>query len=97
MVDVLTIIGLVLGFGFLIAAGVQLSAGSHLSLAGLFPVQAVRDWPHGVQEPDTPRFDIEHLDGLRPARTPVPDPVMLDDVEPPEIVDLGVRRIDSGR
>ena len=90
-----TVIGLVLGFGFLIAAGVQLSAGSHLSLAGLFPVQAVRDWPHGVQEPDAPRFDVAHLDELRPARTPVANRVLPDDdAERPEIVELGVRRID---
>ena len=93
MSEALTVIGLVLGFGFLIAAGMGLSAGSHLSLAGLFPVQAVRDWPHGVQEPDAPRFDVAHLDGLRPAGTPVLD----SDAELPQVVELGTRRLDRGR
>ena len=96
MFDGLTVIGLVLGFGFLIVAGARLSAGSHLSLAGLFPAHGVRDWPVGLQEPDAPRFDVAHLDGLRPARTVVLDRVLLEN-ELPEIVELEVRQIDRRR
>ncbi len=99
MYDGLTIIGLIFGFGFLMVAGARLRAGSHLSLTGLFPAPGVRDWPHGVQEPDAPRFDVAHLDGLRRGGEPVRDPVRIDDeIQPhPEIVELSLRRIDRRR
>jgi hypothetical protein len=95
MFDGLTVIWLVLGFGFLMAAGARLGAGSHLSLAGLFPAHGVRDWPVGVQEPDAPRFDVAHLDGLRPAsRGETRSAVAVGIEEPqPEIVELYVRSL----
>jgi hypothetical protein len=35
-------------------------------LSGLFAAQGRPDWPHGVQEPDAPRFAVEHALELRP-------------------------------
>ena len=40
-------------------------------MTGLFPQNDKRDWPHGVQETDVPRFAVEHLDSLRPTRSRV--------------------------
>jgi len=68
MLDISTILWLIGGFAFLFAVGALLGAGSETSLAGLFPQNGAREWPHGVQETDVPRFAVEHLDALRPAR-----------------------------
>jgi hypothetical protein len=68
MTDIGTILWLLAGFGFLLAAGALLGAGSDSILTGLFPQNAAREWPHGVQETDVPRFAVEHLDALRPAK-----------------------------
>jgi hypothetical protein len=68
MIDISTILWLIAGFAFLFAAGVLLGAGSDTSLSGLFAQNDRRDWPRGVQETDVPRFAVEHLDALRPAR-----------------------------
>ena len=68
MLDISTILWLIAGFGFLIVAGALLGAGTDASLAGLFPQTGGHPWPVGVQEPDVPRFAVEHLDALRPAR-----------------------------
>jgi hypothetical protein len=102
MSDGVTYLGLVVGFGFILVAGWRLGAGSRDVLAGLFPAHGVRDWPTGVQEGDTPRFAIGHLDGLRPV------PAILRDGSParlgepfdlllPELVDLGSRRLGAPR
>jgi hypothetical protein len=69
MIDISTILWLIAGFAFLFVAGALLGAGSETSLTGLFPQNAAREWPHGVQETDVPRFAVEHLDALRPAHT----------------------------
>ena len=37
-----------------------------MAFSGLFPAQGPPDWPHGVQEPDAPRFALEHVKALRP-------------------------------
>lgn len=68
MIDISTILWLIAGFAFLFAAGALLGAGSETSLTGLFPQNDRRDWPRRVQETDVPRFAVEHLDALRPAR-----------------------------
>jgi hypothetical protein len=68
MIDIGTILWLVAGFAFLFGAGALLGAGSDASLSGLFAQNDRRDWPRGVQETDVPRFAVEHLDALRPAR-----------------------------
>jgi len=116
MSDGLTVVWLLLGFGFVLIAGSRLEAGSHLSLAGLFPRDGVRDWPVGVQETDAPRFDVAHIDALRPERDRdlptdgrrddgggVDDTPVLVTSAPvtsagwddhPEIVELGVRRLE---
>jgi hypothetical protein len=95
MSDEFTAIWLVLGFGFLMVAGARLGAGSHLSLAGLFPAHGVRDWPVGVQETDAPHFAVAHLDALRPAsRGETRSTVAGGFEEPqPEIVELYVRSL----
>ena len=68
MLDITTIVWLIAGFGFLLVVGALLGAGTDSSLSGLFPQNGRRDWPQGVQETDVPRFAVEHLDALRPAR-----------------------------
>jgi hypothetical protein len=91
-----------LGFGLIIVAGSWLGAGSHLPLAGLFPLQGRDDWPHGVQEGDAPHFAVEHADALRPGspgaadeRPRNPASVAQDDAAdpPPEVVELYTRRL----
>jgi len=67
MTDPVTILWLLAGFGFLLLAGAIIGAGSDSVLTGLFPQNGAREWPHGVQETDVPRFAVEHLDALRPA------------------------------
>ena len=102
MSDGVIYVTLVVGFGFVIVAGARLGAGSHLSLAGLFPTSGVRDWPKGVQESDAPRFAVAHLDGLRPehpvtvgvARISADDPV---DAPRIEVIELTSRRLDTPR
>ena len=69
MLDISTILWLIAGFAFLIVAGALLGAGTDASLVGLFPQSSKNDWPVGVQEQDVPRFAVEHLDALRPARS----------------------------
>ena len=97
MTDGLTVIWLILGLGFVMVAGARLGAGSHTSLTGLFPARGARDWPAGVQEPDAPRFDVSHLDTLRPGRARAVRNAVEDVVPVPEIVELGVRRTDRER
>jgi hypothetical protein len=66
MIDLGTILWLVAAFGFLIAAAALLGAGTDPFMTGLFPRRDKRDWPHGVQETDVPRFAVDHLDALGP-------------------------------
>ena len=66
MIDLGTILWLVAGLGFLLAAAALAGAGSDPFLTGLFPESGARDWPRGVQETDVPRFAVEHLDALGP-------------------------------
>ena len=61
-----TILWLAAGFGVLFAAAALAGSGSEPFLSGLFPRNDARDWPHGVQETDVPRFAVEHLDALGP-------------------------------
>jgi hypothetical protein len=68
MIDLGTILWLLAGFGFLFAAAALAGAGTDPFLTGLFPQNDKHDWPRGVQETDVPRFAVEHLDALRPAR-----------------------------
>lgn len=93
MTDGVTYLWLVLGIGFVLITGARLGAGGHTTLAGLFPPMAVRDWPHGVQEPDAPRFAVDHLDALRGGAILVPPGTARsaepgDPVEPAEIIEL---------
>jgi hypothetical protein len=77
MLDISTVLWLIAGFGFLLFAAALLRAGTDTSLDGMFARTDRRDWPRGVQEPDVPRFAVEHLDALRPARSahdPAPAP-----------------------
>ena len=66
MTDTGAIIWLVAAFGLPLLAGALLGAGTDSILTGLFPQDGRRDWPHGVQETDVPRFAVEHLDALGP-------------------------------
>jgi hypothetical protein len=66
MIDLGTILWLLAGFGFLFGAAALAGMGTDPFLTGLFPQNDTRDWPHGVQETDVPRFAVEHLDTLRP-------------------------------
>ena len=102
MSDGVTYLGLVVGFGFILVAGLRLGAGSRDVLAGLFPAHGVRDWPSGVQEGDAPRFAVGHLDGLRPGHSGLIDanPARSDpsvDTNHPELIDLGSRRLRTRR
>jgi hypothetical protein len=88
----LTLAG-VAGLGFVQVVGGRSGEGAHTAFAGLFPAQGRRDWPVGVQESDAPRFDVAHLDALRPAPavttgpgSPDSDPVVAN--RPVEIVEL---------
>jgi len=74
MIDVSTILWLIAGVAFLLVTGALLGAGTEGSLVGLFPQSGARDWPHGVQETDVPRFAVEHLDGLRPSQSTKAEP-----------------------
>jgi hypothetical protein len=57
-------------------------SGGGVAFAGLFPAQGRRDWPHGVQESDAPRFALEHAAALRPSAAEALRVVKLaDDVE----------------
>jgi hypothetical protein len=94
MSDWVIYLGLVVGFGFILVAGMRLGAGSRDVIAGLFPAQGVRDWPTGVQEGEAPRFAIDHLDGLRPGLGCLIDPR---DTPRTELVDLGSRRLSARR
>ena len=66
MIDLGTILWLFAGFGVLLAAAALAGARTDPFLTGLFPQNDARDWPHGVQETDVPRFAVEHLDALGP-------------------------------
>lgn len=101
MSDGVTFLTLIVGFGFVIAAGAYIGAGPRQSFfSGLFPAPGVRDWPNGVQEEDAPRFAVEHLDGLRHGHpvTVAATPIAADDpIDAPraELIDLGSRRLDA--
>jgi hypothetical protein len=66
MLDFGTILWVLAGFGVLFAAAALAGSGTEPFLTGLFPHDEARDWPHGVQETDVPRFAVEHLDALGP-------------------------------
>ena len=74
MIDTVTIVWLIAGFGFLFLVGALLGAGTDNPVAGLFPQSGTRDWPQGVQETDVPHFAVEHLDTLRPDARPAEAP-----------------------
>lgn len=102
MSDWVTYLGLFVGFGFILAAGLRLGAGSRDVLAGLFPAHGARDWPTGVQEGDAPRFAVGHLDGLRPGHAGLMGGLAADagsSIDGPgaELVDLGSRRLGAHR
>ena len=94
------------GLGFVQVVGGRSGEEAHTALAGLFPAQGRRDWPVGVQESDAPRFDITHLDALRPdavatsgPRGTGPDPVHsslpVEMVELDESGSIALERIDA--
>ena len=74
---------LVVGVGFVLVVGGRIGEGSPTVLAGLFPAHGVRDWPTGVQESDVPRFDVTHLDALRPGVV-----VEIEELEQPAPIEL---------
>ena len=98
MSDGVVLITLIAGFGFILVAGDRLGAGSHHSFSGLFPSRGVADWPTGVQEGDAPRFQVRHLDHLRPGQpVVVSTSVVPDSFDGPraELLDLGTRHLDT--
>lgn len=107
MPESLVLVTVIVGFGLLIVAGARLGAGSHLSLAGLFPAQSGNDWPRGVQEPDVPRFAVAHADTLRRDPTPASEATKArhataadpaaEAFHPAEIIELYDRPIVPGR
>ena len=97
MSDGVTYLGLVVIFGFVLVAAARLGTGPQRIFEGLFAPPARRDWPTGVQESDAPRFDVAHLDGLRPGRSVRSRPSetsTVADAAGPELLDLGTRRLD---
>ena len=68
MID-LTNLWLFAGFGFILVVGALMGAGTDLSLIWTFQQPDPRDWPQGVQEMDVPRFNLDHIDALRPTRS----------------------------
>ena len=97
MSDLMTVVWLVAGLGFLLVAGARLGAGGQMALMGLFASHGVRDWPTGVQEADAPHFAVTHLDNLRPGHAAAFEWQTGDADEPgepgdaPELIDLGSR------
>jgi hypothetical protein len=99
MPDGVVYVTLIVGFGFVVVAGARIGAGSHHSLAGLFPASGAREWPRGVQEADAPHFDVTHLDGLRPDHPVTVDVATTDDgfdAPPTELIDTGSKRLGGG-
>ena len=94
-------IAVIIGFAFIAYAGSHLGAGSVQAFAGLFAARDARDWPHGVQEGDAPRFAVWHLDELRPGQPEVIATSAADDDSvdgpPTELLDLGSRRLGTPR
>lgn len=82
-----------LGFGLAVIGGAWL-VGSRLWLGGLVSIRQPSDWPHGIQEPDAPRFAVDHAEALRPDPAEVSpfEDLAADSALPmPEIVELHVR------
>jgi len=63
----LVLIATVVGFVLVVAMVVTLNGGRPVDFSGLFPAHGRSDWPQGVQEPDLPRFALDHADALRAA------------------------------
>ena len=101
MPDGIVSISVIIGFGFILFAGARLGAGSLQAFGGLFAAQGVRDWPTGIQEGDAPRFDVRHLDELKPGQPEViaTSSIADDVVDGPrtELVELGSRRLGAPR
>ena len=100
MPDGVVSISVIVGFGFILFAGAHIGAGSLQAFGGLFAPQNVRDWPTGIQEGDAPRFDVRHLDELRPGQPHVIASSIADDaVDGPrtELVELGSRPLEPPR
>jgi hypothetical protein len=99
--DWLSLVVFVACGGVVVAVSRWLGGGTFLSLDGLFGTPNRRDWPRRVQEGDAPRFDVVHLDDLRPgtpaliARGDAGDGDELGTGPRPEVFDLGSRRIDD--
>ena len=60
-------IAVIAGFGLITSLISLLNERRPVDVGGLFPVEGRNDWPQGVQEPDVPRFAVEHAEVLRPA------------------------------
>jgi hypothetical protein len=87
------LVGSIVGFAFVLIAGTWLGTDPDTVFGGLFAAQGVRDWPSGVQEPDAPRFAVDHLDALqREGSGPYGE-----DEPTPELIELGERRLGRGR
>jgi|SRR6478735_10316113 len=95
MPDGVVSISIIVGIGFILVAAAHIGAGSLQAFGGLFAPQNVRDWPTGIQEGDAPRFDVRHLDELRPGQPDViATSTIADDVgDGPrtEVIELGSR------
>jgi hypothetical protein len=57
-------IAAIAGFGLIIVVVSRLNESRPVDVGGLFPVHGRSEWPRGVQEPDAPRFAIDHADRL---------------------------------
>ncbi|HLY14098.1 MAG TPA: hypothetical protein VKR24_07085 [Candidatus Limnocylindrales bacterium] len=78
--------------GMITARGRSGDSGD-VAFAGLFPAQGRSDWPHGVQEPDAPRFALEHAAALRPGTDDRVAAFGVEGEPQGEIVDLFNRRL----
>ena len=94
MTDTAIVLTVILGFALIVVGASRLGAGTTLSFQGLWGPSGVRDWPHGVQEGDAPRFAVTHLDDLRPGTQAAIEPIAADedgDEPRPEMVELEPR------
>jgi hypothetical protein len=76
------------GFGLVAVAGAALNRGARMDFSGLFAMGNRSDWACGVQEGDVPRFEVDHLDGLRPPATDKDRSILELDVAEPASGDI---------
>jgi hypothetical protein len=73
--------------------------GTHVWRGGMLAPQGAKDWPHGVQEGDAPRFDVANAAALQASAVAATGFEDLDGATavPPELIELHVRRYDPRR